>query len=79
MPDARYDLAIEAYHKTIAINPDYADAYFNLGVIYYGRGRFNESKKHLVAALKLFANQRNVAMAEQARRLLERMGALGND
>lgn len=36
LPD--YNKAEEAYKKAIAINPEYFDAYFNLGVMYYNQG-----------------------------------------
>ena len=35
--------AIEAYKKTISLNPDYADAYSNMGVALRNQGKFEEA------------------------------------
>ena len=34
----RQDEAIEVYKKAVEVKPDYADAYYNIGVIYFNRG-----------------------------------------
>lgn len=38
-----YDKAIAAYDKAIALKPDYGDAYFNVGIIFFNQGvEFNK-------------------------------------
>jgi len=37
----KYGQAIESYKKAIAINPDYADAHYNLGIAYRKQGEYD--------------------------------------
>ena len=37
--------AIESYNKSLEINKDYPDAYYNLGKIYYAENNFKGSKE----------------------------------
>ena len=38
-----YDKAIELFEKAISINPEYADAYFNMGVSYGQQGNYDKA------------------------------------
>ena len=42
-----FDIAIEAYEKILSLNPDYADAYYNMGVIFQNQG-------NLIKAIKVY-------------------------
>ena len=48
-----YDEAAEYYKKAIAINPNYADAYANLGVNYMQQEKFDEAISNLKEAIKI--------------------------
>jgi len=39
----KLDEAIDAYKKTISLKPDYADAYFNMGIVLKDQGKFEEA------------------------------------
>ncbi len=49
---ARLDEAIEAYRRAIALDPDFADAYCNLGTVYFNRGDREETRRWYEAALE---------------------------
>jgi tetratricopeptide (TPR) repeat protein len=49
----RYTEAIEAFKQAIRINPDYADAYFNLGVVYVKLGRYTEAIETFKQAIRI--------------------------
>ena len=47
------ETAITHYKKAIAINPEYADAYYNLGVVYGRKGDAYMKNYYLEKAYKL--------------------------
>ncbi len=49
----KHELALEAYRKAIEIQPDYIDAFNNLGWTYGQLGRFDEAEEALLKALSL--------------------------
>lgn len=53
----RYEEAISQYKKALAIDPDYAGAYYNLGLIYGGQGLFSLAADHLYKAGLLLLKQ----------------------
>ena len=44
--------AIAAYEKALAIDPEYAEAYYNMGQAHLRAQRFAEARTHFVEALK---------------------------
>ena len=49
----RTDEAIREYQAALRINPDYADAHYNLGVAYAQQGRTDEAMREYQAALRV--------------------------
>ncbi len=52
-----YPEAEKEYRAAIKINPDYAEAYGNLGFLYIEMGKKEEAKKELQKAKELFKKQ----------------------
>lgn len=50
---ATYDQALLSYQKALKIDPEYADAYNNLGVLYYKKGRYGEAIEELKKAIEI--------------------------
>ena len=48
-----YNNAVRAYQKAIRINPNYALAYFNLGLLNSQRGNFNDALKQFGKAIEI--------------------------
>lgn len=48
-----YELAIEYYQKAIVIDPDHADAYFNMGVAYNDLENYDEAAQCYKKAARL--------------------------
>ena len=48
---AQWDAAIEAYEMAIRLVPDYADAYCNLGAVYYNKGDRREARRAFALCL----------------------------
>jgi len=46
----RCEEAISQYKKALAIDPDYAGAHYNLGIVYGGKGLFSMAADHLYKA-----------------------------
>ena len=44
---------IREYQAALRINPDYAEAHYNLGVVYTRQGRIDEAIRELQAALRI--------------------------
>ncbi len=42
----KYNEAIDAYNEIITLNPNNADAYNNLGQVYYDQGKLEEAQSH---------------------------------
>jgi tetratricopeptide (TPR) repeat protein len=66
------DEAIQHYERAIQLDPDYANAHFNLGLALAGQGRAAEAEQHFEQALKLAIDQGNTALAGSIRPLLQR-------
>jgi hypothetical protein len=58
--------ALREFEQAVALNPDFAPAYVNLGSIYLHLGRFEEAERSLQKALSL---EKNPFAEEQLRRL----------
>ena len=54
-----YDKAIECYQKAIAINPDLAGAYNNMGLAYYHKGWETSAADNLYQAGLIYLKQNN--------------------
>ncbi|MEI7475277.1 MAG: tetratricopeptide repeat protein [bacterium] len=52
----KYDLSIQCYHKTIALNPDFAPVYSNLGLALKNKERYKESIDSYKKAIQLDPN-----------------------
>ncbi len=50
---ATYDQALFSYQKALKIDPGYADAYNNLGVLYYKKGRYGEAIEELKKVIEI--------------------------
>jgi tetratricopeptide (TPR) repeat protein len=48
-----WGLAIEAYRAAIELDPDFADAYCNLGAVHYNRGKRDEARRQFERCLRL--------------------------
>jgi len=53
MAEERYQEAIEAYSRTIALNVEYAEAYFKRAACYYRLGSYQKAVDDLKAAALL--------------------------
>lgn len=51
--EGNYDLAIEAFKKSVALKPDYADAVHNIGFIYLQLGDTAKAKKYLQQSIDM--------------------------
>ena len=59
MHKGNYDKEIECYQKAIEINPDYANAYYNIGLAYYRKGWDISAADSFFQAGLLFHKQNN--------------------
>ncbi len=48
-----WEKAEASFKRSIKINPDYGQAYFNYGSLLYDRNRFEEAESHLIQAVRL--------------------------
>jgi tetratricopeptide (TPR) repeat protein len=53
---AQWDDAIEAYRRVVAIDPTYAAAWNNLGLLLHRMGRYDDARRAYVSALEQDAN-----------------------
>ena len=65
--------AIASYQKAIELNPDYADAYQNLGVVLLKIGKVPESLSAFGKAIAIHERQ-NPTEAQRLRQGLQEMG-----
>ncbi|MCP4377841.1 MAG: tetratricopeptide repeat protein [bacterium] len=61
---ARYEAAVVAYKKAIALKPDYAEAYYNMAAAYSALGKYAEA---ISACEKVIGIDPTAKIAEQAR------------
>jgi tetratricopeptide (TPR) repeat protein len=52
----QHDRAIEDYNKAIALNPNYAEAYYNRGNAYYFKGQYDRAIEEFNKAIALNPN-----------------------
>ncbi len=69
---ATYDQAIFSYQKALKIDPHYADAYNNLGVLYYKKGKYREAIEELKKATEITPDYPGVQFLEKSISELER-------
>ena len=67
--------AIKCYQKAIAIQPDYAEAYQNLGVTAFKAGLLAESLEAFKQAIAIY-DQRKSPEAESLRKNLQELGMI---
>jgi tetratricopeptide (TPR) repeat protein len=67
--------AIALYQQAIILNPEYAEAYQNLGVVFYKLGRVTESLDAFNTAIKLHEKSHSTE-AERLRQGLREMGLM---
>ncbi|HJX46057.1 MAG TPA: tetratricopeptide repeat protein, partial [Patescibacteria group bacterium] len=48
-----HEMAIKDYDKTIELNPDYANAYYNRGIAYKAKGMLKEAEQDFMMYEKL--------------------------
>ncbi|NJK40546.1 MAG: serine protease [Acaryochloridaceae cyanobacterium SU_2_1] len=66
-----YGSAIADYTQAISLNPQYADAYYNRGVVHQKRGNLPQAKADLETAATLFQQQNRATKAEEVRKQLQ--------
>lgn len=69
---ATYDQALFSYQKALKIDPGYADAYNNLGVLYYKKGRYGEAIEELKKAIEITPDYPGAQFLEKSISELER-------
>jgi tetratricopeptide (TPR) repeat protein len=70
----KMDNAIASYQKAIQLNPNYADAYQNLGVVLLKIGKVPESLSAFKKAIALHEEQNNPTEAQRLRQGLKDVG-----
>jgi tetratricopeptide (TPR) repeat protein len=71
---ARWDEAVEAYRRVVAIDPDYAAAWNNLGLLHHRLGQYGEARTAYESALR--ADARCAEAAYNLGSLFEDLGEL---
>lgn len=46
------DEALKSYKKSLDLDPNYAEAHYNLGLLYYDTGKYKDARKHAELAYK---------------------------
>lgn len=69
---ATYDQALFSYQKALKIDPRYAGAYNNLGVLYYKKGRYEEAIGELKRATEITPDYPGARFLEKSISELER-------
>jgi tetratricopeptide (TPR) repeat protein len=70
----RFEEAIASYQQAIQLQPDYADAYQNLGVVLLKIGKVPESLSAFGKAIALHEVQNNSTEADRLRQGLQDIG-----
>ncbi len=60
----RPEEAIPAYRQALALDPDFADAHYNVALLFEARGRRSEAITHFRAARKLYGGRGTHASAD---------------
>ncbi|MGQ9786364.1 MAG: tetratricopeptide repeat protein [Anaerolineae bacterium] len=68
--------AVECLEQAVALAPDMAEAHLLLGVYFFQAQAKQKAKEHLLQAERLAYQERNVAIAAQARRVLSTLSHL---
>lgn len=68
LQDQRFDEAVSWNRKALTLNPSAAEAYNNLGAVYYAQGKFEAAREHFKNAL---AADRNFQKAAENLRILD--------
>jgi tetratricopeptide (TPR) repeat protein len=55
----RYQQSIESFNQAIRITPDYAAAYFNLGIVYTSMGQTQRALESYDEAIRIMPNHAN--------------------
>ena len=50
-PEGSFERALGAYESAIQVNPNYVDAYVNIGTLYYNRQKFEKAQRYYRQAL----------------------------
>ncbi|MFM7788129.1 MAG: tetratricopeptide repeat protein, partial [Microcystis panniformis] len=70
----KYELALADYTNAIDINPNYAEAYANRGVLYAELKQTEKAKIDRQQAARIFYQQNNMATYEQVMQILQQLG-----
>ncbi len=73
-PEAGLDAAVPHLEKAVALDPELADAHFNLGVAYALLGRTEAARAELVSARDLASGAGNSGLAQRASDELAKLG-----
>jgi tetratricopeptide (TPR) repeat protein len=60
--DGKLDAAVQEYQAVLRLQPDLAEAYVNLGLVYYAQAKFDDSAHALSSAAKLKPGMRGVSL-----------------
>ena len=47
------DKALEQYLLAVKVKPDFAEAYFNLGLLYFNMGQLENARRELITTLNI--------------------------
>jgi len=59
------EATLDSFTKCIALKPDYADAYYQLGTLYIGQNKVKEAVENLEKFLALAPGHEKAGMAKQ--------------
>ena len=65
--------ALADFNQAITLNPNFAIAYYNRGVIYFQLENISQCKKDLEKASSLFQKQGNIQIYQEIRQLLQQL------
>jgi tetratricopeptide (TPR) repeat protein len=70
----KYELALADFNKAIEINPNFAEAYANRGVLYAKLKQTEKAKIDRQQAAIIFRQQNNMATDEKVMQILRKLG-----